>query len=321
MMDCKRVLLIATACCAILFPVTFMAATVSLFIGVRLLHGMSFSLMTTSQATLAVSFIPEGKLGMGIGLFSSMLSLGMILGPMLGLYVAHQFSYAFAFWLPFVFAMTGTCLQLFVASPRKEPAPGPFRLSWDMFFMPQGLYALAALFIAAFLLGMISNYISVLARDNGMGAYASTFFLLMGIGLLVSRLFSGYVVDKGYLVAQVCAAELVALGAALLLARTMSPALFLTCGTLLGMSLGALLPSYQTVLVHLADKNRRGVANAMYFIGMDSGICLALLVGGFISQSLGMDMAYMIAAWGQLMALGIFVMFVVPRYRAIIGTE
>lgn len=175
MMDCKRVLLIATACCAILFPVTFMAATVSLFIGVRLLHGMSFSLMTTSQATLAVSFIPEGKLGMGIGLFSSMLSLGMILGPMLGLYVAHQFSYAFAFWLPFVFAMTGTCLQLFVASPRKEPAPGPFRLSWDMFFMPQGLYALAALFIAAFLLGMISNYISITSRClPGTTAWAPT---------------------------------------------------------------------------------------------------------------------------------------------------
>lgn len=129
-----------------------------------------------------------------------------------------------------------------------------------------------------------------------MDSYASAFFLLMGIGLLVSRLFSGYIVDKGYLVILVCMADLVALGAALLLARTTSPVLFLGCGGLLGISLGALLPSYQTVLVYLADKTKRGVANAMYFIGMDSGICLSLLMGGVISQSLGMDIAYMVAA-------------------------
>ena len=44
-----------------------------------------------------------------------------------------------------------------------------------------------------------------------MDSYASAFFLLMGIGLLVSRLFSGYIVDKGYLVILVCMADLVAL--------------------------------------------------------------------------------------------------------------
>ena len=317
MMDCKRLLLIATTCCAIFFPLTFMAATISLFIGIRLLHGISFSIMTTSQATMAVSFIPEKKLGMGIGVFSSMLSLGMILGPMLGLYVTNKYSYAAAFGLPFVFAMLGTFLQLFITAPKKIQAAKHKKPTWDMFFMPQGLYALASLFIAAFMLGMVSNYTSVLARDTGMDSYASAFFLLMGIGLLVSRLFSGYIVDKGYLVILVC----MALGAALLLARTTSPVLFLGCGGLLGISLGALLPSYQTVLVYLADKTKRGVANAMYFIGMDSGICLSLLMGGIISQSLGMDIAYMVAAWGQLVSLGIFLKFVAPQYRAVLGSE
>ena len=320
MMDCKP-LLLATTCCAIFFPLTFMAATISLFIGIRLLHGISFSIMTTSQATMAVSFIPEKKLGMGIGVFSSMLSLGMILGPMLGLYVTNKYSYAAAFGLPFVFAMLGTFLQLFITAPKKIQAARHRKPTWDMFFMPQGLYALASLFIAAFMLGMISNYTSVLARDTGMDSYASAFFLLMGIGLLVSRLFSGYIVDKGYLVILVCMADLVALGAALLLARTTSPVLFLGCGGLLGISLGALLPSYQTVLVYLADKTKRGVANAMYFIGMDSGICLSLLMGGIISQSLGMDIAYMVAAWGQLVSLGIFLKFVAPQYRAVLGSE
>ncbi|WP_303927231.1 MFS transporter, partial [Desulfovibrio piger] len=41
MMDCKRLLLIATTCCAIFFPLTYMAATISIFICIRLLHGVS----------------------------------------------------------------------------------------------------------------------------------------------------------------------------------------------------------------------------------------------------------------------------------------
>ena len=121
MMDCKRLLLIATTCCAIFFPLTYMAATISIFICIRLLHGVSFSIMTTSQATMAVGFIPEKKLGMGIGVFSSMLSLGMILGPMLGLYVTSRFSYAAAFGLPFIFTGFSAVERLTGAKQKNHP--------------------------------------------------------------------------------------------------------------------------------------------------------------------------------------------------------
>ena len=54
MMDCKRLLLIATTCCAIFFPLTFMAATISLFIGIRLLHGISFGAVLVKTNVLLV---------------------------------------------------------------------------------------------------------------------------------------------------------------------------------------------------------------------------------------------------------------------------
>ena len=102
----------------------------------------------------------------------------------------------------------------------------------------------------------------------------------------------------------------------MLLSCTASPIVFVLCGTWLGISLGALMPSFQTMLVSLADKSRRGVANSMYFIGMDGGVFLALVSGGVIADFLGMDASYRVGALGQLAAIAIFLKLVVPQLRA-----
>lgn len=99
MMDCKRLLLIATTCCAIFFPLTFMAATISLFIGIRLLHGISFSIMTTSQATMAVSFIPEKKIGDGDRGIQQHVVAGDDSWPHAGLVCDEQIFLCRCFWL------------------------------------------------------------------------------------------------------------------------------------------------------------------------------------------------------------------------------
>ena len=155
----------------------------------------------------------------------------------------------------------------------------------------------------------------MLAREHGLADYASLYFLFMGLGLMVSRLFSGYISDHGFMVQLICVAELVTMGGVLLLSSTSSALVFVLCGALLGVSMGALTPSFQTILVRLADKSRLGVANSMYFIGMDGGIFLALVSGGIIADMMGMAAAYRVGALGQLLAIAIFLKLVVPRLR------
>lgn len=311
----QRVLIISTLLCVACFPLCLAASSVLIFMLVRFTHGMAFSSMTTAQATLAVDFMPEGKLGTGIGIFSSTVSLGMIFGPMIGLFMAHDVSYAAAFWTPAAFAFAGAVFQSLL-HPKKQALPVQKKLTPDMFFMKEGICALMALLIASFMQGMITNYLSVLAREHGLADYASLYFLLMGLGLMVSRLFSGYVSDHGYLVPMVCLAELVTIVGVMILSFSFSPVPFVLCGALLGVTIGALMPSFQTMLVTLADKSRRGVANSMYFIGMDGGVFLALVSGGIIADFLGMDAAYRVGAVGQLAAIAIFLKLVVPQLRA-----
>lgn len=184
----KLVLIFSTLACVACFPLCLAASGVLLFMLVRLTHGVFFSSMSTVQATVAVDFIPESRLGTGIGIFSSTVSLGMIFGPMIGLFMAHEVSYAAAFWVPAAFAMSGAVFQMLL-HPKKQLRPVQKKLSPDMFFMKEGIFALAALLIAAFMQGMITNYLSVLAREHGLADYASLYFLFMGLGLMVSRLF------------------------------------------------------------------------------------------------------------------------------------
>ena len=312
----RRVLIFSTLLCVVCFPLCLVASGVILFMLVRFTHGMAFSSMTTAQATLAVDFMPEGRIGTGIGIFSSSVSLGMIFGPMLGLFMAHEVSYAAAFWTPAAFALAGAVFQSLLRPGRQQPVPVQKKLTPDMFFMKQGTYALMALLIASFMQGMITNYLSVLAREHGLADYASLYFLLMGLGLMASRLFSGYVSDHGFLVPMVCVAELATMVGVLLLSSAFSPVPFVLYGALLGITIGALMPSFQTMLVSLADKSRRGVANSMYFIGMDGGTFLALVSGGVIADFLGMDAAYRVGALGQLASIAIFLKLVVPQLRA-----
>lgn len=310
----QHALIFSTLCCAALFPLCLAASGVALFMFIRLLHGMAFSSMTTSQATIAVDFMPEGRIGTGIGIFSSTVSLGMIFGPMLGLFAAETFSYAAAFWVPSLFALAGAVFQ-FMLRPGRQLMPERKKLSPDMFFMKSGLYALIALLIVAFMQGMIVNFLSVLAREHGLDDYAGLYFLFMGLGLMASRLFSGYISDHGFMVHLVCTAEVITIGGVLLLTSTGSAAIFVFCGVLLGVSMGALTPSFQTILVQLAEKSRRGVANSMYFTGMDGGVFLALVSGGIIADFLGMAAAYRVGALGQIVSLAIFLIFVAPGLR------
>ena len=51
----------------------------------------------------------------------------------------------------------------------------------------------------AFVYGLLVNYLSVFARERHVMANPGYFFLLMSLGLILSRLFAGGMIDKGYI--------------------------------------------------------------------------------------------------------------------------
>ena len=165
---------------------------------VRALHGMSFGALSTSAATLAVDVIPIAKLGTGIGLYGMMGSLAMALGPMIGMLVLEAGSYDAVFITAMGCAAGGILLGLLVKKQRVTASRGE-KISLDRFFLKKGTYAFIGLVLMAFVYGLLVNYLSVFARERHVMANPGYFFLLMSLGLILSRLFAGGIIDKGYI--------------------------------------------------------------------------------------------------------------------------
>ena len=58
---------------------------------VRFINGFGFAVTTTGTSAIAIDWIPKKRKGEGIGYFSLFMSLAMVIGPALGLYLATTF--------------------------------------------------------------------------------------------------------------------------------------------------------------------------------------------------------------------------------------
>ena len=90
------------------------------------------------------------------------------------------------------------CIRDRVKKQRVTASRGE-KISLDRFFLKKGTYAFIGLVLMAFVYGLLVNYLSVFARERHVMANPGYFFLLMSLGLILSRLFAGGMIDKGYI--------------------------------------------------------------------------------------------------------------------------
>ncbi|WP_338044376.1 MFS transporter [Paenibacillus pinistramenti] len=65
----------------------FGAKGILLFLVVRFVHGMSYAVASTATSTAASAMIPDSRQGEGMGYFSMFMSIAMVIGPAMGLYL------------------------------------------------------------------------------------------------------------------------------------------------------------------------------------------------------------------------------------------
>ena len=83
---------------AIIGMVIFLLACISyfgakgmfMFMLIRLIHGMSYAIASTARSTIASSLVPNSRQGAGMGYFSMFMSVGMVIGPALGLFFMER---------------------------------------------------------------------------------------------------------------------------------------------------------------------------------------------------------------------------------------
>lgn len=300
------------------------AGSLALFILFRIIHGVSFGMVTVGGNTVVIDIMPSSRRGEGLGYYGLSNNIAMAVGPMSGLFLHDAgMSYTTIFGCSLGSCIAGFICALLVKTPYKPPVRRE-PVSLDRFILLKGIPAGISLLLLSVPYGMTTNYVAMYAKAIGIHATTGFFFTLMAAGMAISRIFSGKVVDRGKITQVISAGMYIVvcsfflLSACVYIIRWNSAAcstIFFTVALLLGIGFGIMFPAYNTLFVNLAPNSQRGTATSTYLTSWDVGIGIGMLTGGYIAEASSFDKAYLFGACLTIVSMLYFNGRVAPHYH------
>lgn len=301
-----------------------LAGTLTLFIIFRIIHGLSFGMVTVSGNTIVIDIMPSSRRGEGLGYYGLANNMAMSIGPMTGLFMHDAgVGYTLIFGSSLLAGIIGLTCAWLVKTPYK-PSVKREPISLDRFILLKGIPAGISLLLLSIPYGMTTNYVAMFAKQIGITTPTGYFFTLMAIGMAVARLFSGKWVDKGkitqviggglYLVC-FCFFGLSSCGWLVQWSLSATTLFFFLISLLLGIGFGTMFPAYNTLFVNLAPNNQRGTATSTYLTSWDVGIGIGMVVGGYIAEISTFKMAYLCGAILTVVSFFYFRIKVSPHFH------
>ncbi|MDF1996714.1 MFS transporter [Peribacillus frigoritolerans] len=285
----------------IFFTLTTLLYFVDLGIGFllvnRLIHGMAMGMASTATGTIVAQIIPATRKGEGIGYYSMSATLATAIGPFIGLFMAQNTSFQviFSFCLALGVISLITAFFLYVPALKvtaKVTESKGFKLS--NFIEPKALPISIITLLLAFCYSSVLSFISFYAIEIDLVNTASFFFVVYAVAVLLSRPFSGPLMDrKGSNFIMYPAFIIFGVGL-LLLSMTTNSFTLLAAGFLIGLGFGNMQSSSQAIAVKLTPPHRMGMATSTFFIMLDAGLGFGPYILGFIIPVTGYSTLYVI---------------------------
>ena len=307
-----------------MFAGYIIAGSLTLFIMFRIIQGVSFGMVTVGGNTVVIDIMPSSRRGEGLGYYGLSNNIAMAVGPMSGLFL-HDAGMSFTT----IFCCSlGSCMAGFVcASLVKTPYKPPVRrepISLDRFILLKGIPAGISLLLLSIPYGMTTNYVAMYAKQIGINATTGFFFTFMAIGMAISRIFSGKIVDRGKITQVISAGLYLVVFSFFLLSacvyliswnNMVCTIVFFSVALSLGVGFGIMFPAYNTLFVNLAPNSQRGTATSTYLTSWDVGIGIGMLTGGYIAEVSTFDKAYLFGACLTIVSMLYFNGKVAPNYH------
>lgn len=300
-----------------------LATSLTLFIALRIVHGIAFGMVTVAGNTIAIDILPSSKRGQGLGFYGLSNNIAMSFGPMTGLFMHNTFSYEIIFMTSLLVGLIGLIMAYMVKTPYKPPVEH-IPISLDRFFLKKGIWAGIALLLLSIPYGMTTSYVAMYAQEIGIEVNSGLYFTFMAGGLAVSRLISGKQVDKGRItkviiwgmyLACITFFALAALNYIMQLNHTLGSYLYIAIALSQGIAFGTMFPAFNTLFVNLAPHSQRGTATSTYLTSWDIGLGFGLMTGGSIAGRFnGFDAAFFFGACLTVISTAFFILKAGPHF-------
>lgn len=191
--DLKRVLLISAGLftfMSLLYVFVLPLESFVYLIVVRVLHGFSFGMLSSSISLAVTTLIPKPRQGEGMGYFVLSMNLASVLGPVIGLSLIQQEAFFFYFVLVALLAFLSFVLMVRLPLESQHvPNRIAFRLHQSL-FLSRPLLLLATV-LAGVAISSTSAFISLYADSIGHVPYASYFYAVVALGMVAIRPLAG----------------------------------------------------------------------------------------------------------------------------------
>lgn len=294
----------------ILFP--FFGALVA----IRLYMGIVYSVCGSSTMTLAGDVLPPKKVGKGVNRFALTISLGMAIGPFIGIQVQNYLSSQASFLVLFIMSVVALICVSFCRISYPKTKRKKFVLS-DAFYKPALPFMLNMIFIMI-PFGAVIAYSSILAQEKGLSSVIPFFYIFLVAGMLVSKFSTQKLIDAGRHAILVVFSLIVlffTMGSYLFLS---TPVHLLLAGFLLGIGYGILQPLFQSFVTGTTPAPRRGAANATYLLSYDIGIGIGSLLMGMFQESIGLSAGFALTALAYIAGGLIYALYVDKYYSRLV---
>ncbi|MEA4816980.1 MAG: MFS transporter [Lachnospiraceae bacterium] len=303
---------------------------------IRLIQGVGFSASSTSGSTMAVDLVPSSRMTEGIGVYTLANTVGMALGPDLGLNILQKRGAQWLFRAGVMSGIVSLGLIMFLNYEKKRGVnrltPNPantaipdtevaslraVKLSSKhvKLFERSVLTTSLVAFFAVMPYGAIMAYIASYGIDRGVdniGLYFSVYALsLFFVRLVIGRLSDQY----GETVVIIPGIALM-LGGLIVLNWANNLAVFMLSAVLFGLGFGVIFPLLQSIAYMFCPEGSRGAASATLFSTTDLAYGLGAVIVGFGIKSVGYAAAFAGLAIFVIISFIFYMMLIYPRLKS-----
>ncbi len=307
----RVVLLVSYALFCALFLGYIAAGSLVLFAIVRTLHGAPFGASTVSNSTVAIDVLHPTRRAEGIGYYGLSNNIATAIGPTVALmiYGACQ-SYDILFWMAFIVSAIGLGINWTLDLKKRETVKVSRKISLDRFILLKGWSQGICMICYAFSYGVLATYIAIYGKNElGITGGTGMFFMLLSIGLILSRLVGNRTLREGKIVENASIGVSIAVIGYLVFAAFHNHWGYYGAALIIGLGNGHMFPAFQTMFLNLASNEQRGTANSTLLVSWDIGVGLGILAGGSVAEHLGYHAAFWSAFAINLLGVLLFLTF------------
>jgi len=290
----KTVLLVSLFLYFIFFGGYLVAGSIVLFAIVRTLHGGPFGAASVANSTMAIDVLPSSRRTEGIGYYGLSNNVATAIAPSVGLLV-YQWTGNFdiLFIIAFAVAGLGFWADSTIKVKSRQLINNKKALSLDRFFLLKGWAIGVNISIFGICYGVLSNYLAIYSKEEmGMTGGTGVFFLLLALGLIMSRLTGVRSLRQGKIVANVGQGVVFSTIGYLLFVSCPNEIGYYGAPLLIGWGNGHFWPAFQNMIINVANKDERGTANSTLLTAWDLGVGVGIVLGGSLAENINFSFAF-----------------------------